>query len=169
MPSVQLQRSLTVPAIPARSAASEIMHEIAERRPPWAEFALYLNFGSIGLPDVGYVAIPVAITDLTETTEPRHEIRFKLRARRSPDAFPSFDGALGIDVSGPSSATLWFAGEYELPLRQLGALFDGLFEHGAAEKSLRNMLNELADAIVARVEKRELALVRYRLIFDTGD
>jgi len=98
MPSVELQRALSVPAVPARSAISAIMNEIAEHRGEWADFALYLNFGSLGLPDVGYVAIPVTISDLNESTEPRHEIRFKMRARRSPEAFPTFEGALGIDL-----------------------------------------------------------------------
>jgi len=169
MPSVELQRALSVPAVTARSSISAIMNEIAEHRGEWADFALYLNFGSLGLPDVGYVAIPVTISDLNESTEPRHEIRFKMRARRSPEAFPTFEGALGIDPTGPSSSQLWLTGDFELPKHQLGDLFDEWSERGMAEKTLHNMLNELADAVVARVEKRELANARYRLIFDTGD
>jgi hypothetical protein len=169
MPSVSLQRSLSVPAVPARAAISAIMREIAERRGDWVDFALYLNFGSFGLPDVGYAAIPVTISNLNESTEPRHEIRFMMRARRSPDVFPTFDGGIGVDPTGPSSSQLWLGGQYEVPLRHLGAIFDETFARGTAEKSLNNMLNELADAVVARVEKREIADARYRLIFNTGD
>lgn len=169
MPSVDLQLALTVPAVPARSAASEIMHEIAEQRPPFEEFSLYLNFGSLGLPDVGYVAIPVMIVDLNETNEPSHEIRFKMCSRRNPEVFPKFEGALGVDVSGPSSATLWLAGDYELPLQPLGIVLDKIFAGGAAEKTLNTMLDELAEAIVARVEKNERRRVQYRLVFNTGD
>ena len=169
MPKIEVQRSLRVPAVPARSAASFIMHAIQERRDGWDEFALYLDFGSMGLPDVGYVAIPVEFAAVKELLEPRHEISFTMQARRSPQAFPVFEGAIGIDASGPSNAQLWLAGSYDVPLESLGGLIDQTFAHGAAERTLNNMLNELADAIEARVEQRERAQARYRLVFNTGD
>ncbi len=169
MPQVKLQRPLGVPAVPARSAASSIMHEIEAHRNDWEEFALYINFASLGLPDVGYVAIPVNVTGVTESLEPRHEIRFTMRAMRSPDAFPTFQGALGIDASGASSAELWLAGSYDVPLHGLGGLIDKTFARGTAEKALENMLNELAEAFEARVQQRERANMRYRLVFNTGN
>jgi hypothetical protein len=169
MPNVELQRPLSVPAVPARSAASFIMHAIEEQRDGWEEFSLYLDFGAVGLPDVGYVAIPVTIDNVTESLEPRHEIRFRLKARRSPEAFPVFDGAIGIDATGPSQSETWLAGNYKLPLHTLGGLIDRTFARGAAEKTLDNMLRELADAIEARVQQRERAQARYRLVFNTGD
>jgi hypothetical protein len=169
MPQVELQRSLSVPAVPARSAASYIMHAIAEQRGEWAEFALYLNFGSIGLPDVGYVAIPVRIADLQEALEPRHEIRFTMQARRGPEAFPVFNGAIGIDPLGPSDSQIWLAGDYTAPAGSLGGAFDRLVGRGTAEKTLQNMLEELADDVEARVQQRERANARYRMIFNAGD
>lgn len=169
MATVDIQRALTVPAVPARAALSTIMHDIEARRGEWADFALYLNFGAIGLPDVGYVAIPVTISIIEETTEPRHQIKFTLRARRRPEAFPVFEGAVGIDSTGPSNALLWLNGTYEVPLKNLGAIFDHMLARGTAEKALQNMVSELADAIVAHVEQRELADARYRMIFSSGD
>lgn len=169
MPKVELQRSLSVPAVPARSAASSIMHAIQEQRDGWEEFALYLDFGSIGLPDVGYVAIPVSVKDVKEALEPRHQISFTMRARRMAESFPIFDGAIGIDASGPSNAQLWLGGDYQVPLHSIGELINQTFAHGPAEKALNNMLHELADAIEARVQQRERAQARYRLVFNTGD
>lgn len=169
MPQVELQRTLSVPAVPSRSAASSILHEIEQHRGEWSEFALYLNFGHLGLPDVGYVAVPVNISGVTESLEPRHEIRFRLQARRSPEAFPVFNGAIGIDANGPSSAQIWLAGDYEVPMSGLGGAIDHLLARGTAEKTLENMMHELADAIEARVQQRERANARYRLIFNTGD
>jgi hypothetical protein len=169
MAKVELQRPLSVPAVPARSAASFIMHAIEERRDGWEEFALYLDFGAIGLPDVGYVAIPVTISGVKESLEPRHEIAFTMKARRSPDAFPVFNGAIGVDATGPSQSELWLGGNYDVPLHHLGGLIDRTFAAGAAEKSLDNMLRELAEAIEARVQQRERANARYRLVFNTGD
>ena len=169
MPQVELQRPLSVPAVPARSAASYIFHAIQDRRDDFSEFSLFLNFASLGLPDVGYVAIPVTICDVNEQLEPRHEIRFTLRARRIPEAFPTFTGAVGIDASGPSNAQVWLGGDYTPPLQPIGGVFDEIFARHSAKKSLENMLNEIADAIEARVEQRERANARYRLIFNTGD
>jgi hypothetical protein len=169
MPAVELQHALSVPAVPARSALSTILHEITDRRGDWSDFALYLNFGTIGLPDVGYAAIPVTISDLGETTEPRHEIRFTMQARRSPEMFPTFTGATGIDATGASSSQMWLAGDYEVPMKGLGTFFNQTFARGAAEKSLKNMLMEIAEGVESRVQKRELANARYRLIFNTGD
>lgn len=169
MPQIELQRMLNVPAVPARSAASHILHAISEHRDDWREFALYLNFGSLGLPDVGYVAIPVQIDDIEESLEPRHEIRFKLRALRKPEAFPTFVGAIGIDANGPSDSILWLAGEYKLPAGGLGGLIDKTFAGGSSRKALENMIEEWAEAIEARVQRKERANVRYRLVFNTGD
>jgi hypothetical protein len=168
MPTVELQRQLSVPAVPARDAASEILHDIEAGAREWQDFALHLNLGALGLPDVGYIAIPVHVRITGEEAEPRHEIKFTLRARRSPEAFPVFDGAIGIDSSGPSSAQIWLAGTYELPMHGLGAFFDKVVAGNVAEKTLQNMLVDLAEAIAARAERRELAQARYRM-FGTGD
>jgi hypothetical protein len=169
MPKIELQRSLSVPSVPARSALSAILHAIEQQREEWSDFALYLNFGHLGLPDVGYVAIPVTISISSEELEPRHAIHFTIRARRSPDAFPTWNGAIGIDASGPSSAQIWLGGDYKVPMHALGGIFDKLVGGGSAPKTLENMLHELADATEARVQQRERANARYRLIFNTGD
>jgi hypothetical protein len=165
MPRVDFQRQLNVPVVPARSAIAAILHEIEQKSGSWGDFALYLDFKSLGLPDVGYVAIPIEIEGVSEALEPRHEIRFQIHARRGRDAFPTFDGAVGIDALGPSSAQLWLAGDYQPPLRSLGPLLDQFIGGGKAAKALENMLAELADAVDARVQQREQAGARYRLIF----
>jgi hypothetical protein len=169
MAHVQMERPLSVPVVPARAAASSILREVSDEKGHWGDFALYSKLSSLGLPDVGYVAIPVKIDAVEESLEPRHEIRFRLFARRSKDAFPMFEGAIGIDGNGPSASTMWLAGDYEPPMKALGAMLDKFLTGRVAEHSLYNMLNELANAIEAKVERRELAEVRYRLIFNTGD
>lgn len=166
---VQMERPLSVPVVPARSAASEILRDMRDEKGKWSDFALYAKLSSLGLPDVGYVAIPVNIDRVEESLEPRHEIRFRMCARRSQDAFPVFEGAIGIDPNGPSSSTMWLAGDYEPPMKALGAMLDKFLTGRVAEHSLRNMMNELGDAIEAKVERRQLDDVRYRLIFNTGD
>lgn len=145
------------------------MHEIAEAKGEWSDFSLYVALATVGLPDVGYIAIPVTIESLSETLEPRHEIAFTMHARRSPQLFPKFTGGIGIDSTGPSNALVWLGGDYDVPMSGLGNLVNQHLAGGTAEQSLQNMLSELADAIQARVERREMARARYRLIFNTGD
>jgi hypothetical protein len=169
MASVQMERPLNVPVVPARAAASEIFRDMSEGKGKWGDFALYVSFATLGLPDVGYIAIPASVEMLEERTEPRHEIRFTLHARRKKEAFPTFEGAIGIDGNGPSSSTMWLAGTYTVPMQGLGAMLDQMLASGVAEKSLENMLEELAMSIEAKVQKHELADVRYRLVFKAGD
>jgi hypothetical protein len=168
MPNVDLQRPLSVPAVPARESIASILHQISARVEGWDDFSLFVNFGTLGLPDVGYVLIPVSIEDIEEVTEPRHEIRFKLHARRLPEAFPRLEAALGIDSTGPSASLMWLAGSYTMPLSVVGAAVDRLFSSAAATKSLENMLEELAEATTAYVERRERTRANYRLIFNVG-
>lgn len=168
MPKIDLERSLNQPAVPAREAASQIMKDIASNAGEWQGFPLHLNLGALGLPDVGYVAVPIKLDISGEETEPRHQIRFTLRARKSAELFPGLEAALGIDSSGPSSSQVWLAGNYEVPMSALGALFDKAVAGNAAAKSLENFLTDLTEAIAARVEKRERAVARYRL-FGSGD
>ncbi len=168
MPKVDLQKPLNAPAVPAREAAAEILRNIEAGAREWAGFSLHLNLGALGLPDVGYVAIPVRLAVSGEELEPRHQIKFTIHARRSPDAFPVFGGALGVDSSGPSSSQVWLGGTYELPMHGLGAFFDKIVARNSAEKTLENMLVDLTEAIAARIERRELAQARYRM-FGTGD
>jgi hypothetical protein len=168
MPKIDLERPLNEPAVPAREAASQILRDIAANANEWKGFALHLNLGELGLPDVGYVAIPVRLEIAGEETEPRHQMKLTIHARQSAEVFPVFHGALGLDSSGPSSSQIWLAGEYELPMSGLGAFFDKAIARNAAAKTLENFLTDLTEAIAARVEKRELAFARYRL-FGTGD
>lgn len=169
MPEVKFERPLRVPAIPARSALSSILHDIANRKNEWADFALVSTLGSLGLPDVGYVAVPVDILVLDEQLEPRHQVRFEVRARKNPEAFPVFKGAAGIEGDGPSTSGLWLGGSYDVPLHGIGLLFDKTVARGMAEKTLENMVDAFADGVAARVERREIADSRYRLFFRAGD
>lgn len=169
MPSVHIERALNVPAIPAQAAASSILHDIAERRGVWQEFSLYLQLGALGVPDVGYIAIPVDVELGEQATQPQPRIAFTLHARSSPDRFPVLEGTLGIEPAGPSTSTLRVDGTYDLPGGAVGAAFNKLVGERAADKTLENMAADLADAIEARVQQRELSMARYRVAFNAGD
>lgn len=168
MAKVELQQALNEPVGPAREAAEGILEAIAANRDTWAEFALYLELKDAGLPDVGYIAIPINLTLGERETEPRHRIGFRIEAKRSPQAFPVFEGSMGVDANGPSSSAIWVAGTYELPAHGLGSLVNATLGRNAAEKTLQNFLGDLARGITARVERKELASARYRVMFNRG-
>jgi len=163
-----MQRPLPVPPVPAREAAAQILRDIESGSREWHDFALHLNLGAIGLPDVGYIAVPIQLKVSGEEFDPRHQITFSIHSRKSPEAFPVFTGAIGVDGSGPSNSEIWLGGEYELPLHGLGMFFDKVVARKAAEKTLENMLADLGEAVTARVERRELGQARYRM-FGAGD
>jgi hypothetical protein len=166
MPTLTLHHTMAVPSAPAREAAAEILGAIASKSGDWTSFALYVNLDVLGLPNVGFIAIPITIAGVEERTEPRHEIALTIAAERIPEAFPRFTGAMGVEPADASSSTLWLDGSYDVPLKHLGAFVNSIAGHTAAESALRNFVTDIAGAVTARVERKEAAQARYRLMFD---
>jgi hypothetical protein len=164
---IRISQTIQLPPALAHQTAAEILREIARQERPWQGFALHLDLGDIGLPDVGYVAVPVRIEVSANPPEAENQIDFSIVAIRHSSAFPKFQGALGADAIGPAAATLWLGGTYDVPLSGLGKLVDVTLARGAAEKSLKNFLGDIVRACEARVNKREAELMRYRT-FDIG-
>jgi len=166
MPSVDIQRQLSVPETQAREAAAAILSEIAASKDPWTDFALHLDLRDLGLPDVGYVAIPIALSGPRAAAAPAFRLDFSLKAKHGADAFPTLDGTLHVEPAKPSASILRLRGSYELPMRNLGSILDAVLGRGAAQKTLENFVDDLANGIVARVERREIAGARYRMLFN---
>jgi hypothetical protein len=158
----RFQRNLKVPPVPAFAALADLVGAIAEGRGAWRGFALHVNLGDLGLPDVGYLAVPIRLTaGKPQTTTRSIDIRFA--AAKHPSAFPKFGGAAGIEATGPTGTIFWLAGEYNVPMSLFGKLFDRTIASGVAARTLENLVDDLAAAIVASVEKREAEFMRYRL------
>lgn len=159
---IRLQRPLKVPPAPAFIALKDILLGIESQRGVWIGFALHVALGDLHLPDVGYVAIPVALTTGESHAETR-SIDVQFTSANNAASFPRFGGAVGIDSTGPAGSILWLAGDYDLPLHVFGRLFDKTVASGVAERALENLIDDLAVALVANVEKREAEYIRYRL------
>lgn len=166
MPKTTLHHAMAVPAVPARDAAAEILRAIAAKTGDWTSFALYVDLDVLSLPNVGFIAIPITVEIGEERIDPRHEIPLEISAERFPEAFPHFRGVIGIEASETSSSTLWLDGSYDVPLKHLGAFVNSLVGHAAAEAALRNFVADIAGAVTARVERKEAAQARYRLMFN---
>lgn len=162
MSDVRLEAALNAPPALAFGALGETLRDIATQEGSWEGFALHVDLGTTGLPDVGYVAIPIEL----EVDAPKpgiDQLGVRFRAVRHPEAFPTFHGAFGIDATGPSGSMLWVAGSYDVPLDAVGRVADATILRGVAQHALANLLSDVAVACEARIQKREAAYARYRM------
>ena len=166
MAELRIERVLNAPPALAFHALGEVLSDLAAQRDGWKGFVLHVDLGDVGLADVGYVAIPMAL-DLQPVQSGVLQIGATIRAARHPESFPVFTGAFGIDATGPAGAMLWLAGSYEVPLQRAGKVLDATLLRGVARKALENLVEDLAIASRARIDRNEAAYARYRL-FDRG-
>jgi hypothetical protein len=159
---VRLQHHLKVPPVPAFGAVHEILRAIAAQEGNWRGFALHISLGDLHLADFGYVAVPIHLT-LGKSHVDSRTIDLTFRAARHPETFPTFNGSMGIDATGPSGAILWLAGGYDVPLHLFGKFLDATIAASAARRTLENFIGDVAAACAALVEKREAEYVRYRM------
>jgi hypothetical protein len=162
VPDIRLQRPIKLPPVPAFTALKEVLSLIAAQDGAWRDFALHVSLGDLHLPDVGYVAIPIAL-ETGETHVETRSIEVRFSSVNHPESFPRFNGNAGIDTTGPSATILWVGGDYDVPLNVVGKIFDRTVAAGVAERALENFIDDLAVAVVASVEKRESEYARYRM------
>ncbi len=162
MSDVRLQHHLNVPPVPAFGAVHEILRAIEAQDGNWRGFALHISLGDLHLADFGYVAVPIALT-LGKSHVDSRTVDVRFRALRHPESFPTFNGSMGVDATGPTGAILWLGGGYDVPLHLFGKFLDAAITAGAARRTLENFVADVAAACVALVEKREAEYVRYRM------
>ena len=161
MSDVRLQRNLKTPPVPAFSALLEILSGIESQTGPWQNFSLHVSLGDVHLPDVGYLNVPIALKAGAPARETR-EVPIEFDAAKHAGSFPHFKGAAGVDAMGPTGSILWISGGYDVPLQLFGRLLDATLTAGVAERTLENLIDDLAEAVVANVDQREAEYVRYR-------
>lgn len=143
------------------------MQDIVSETGPWHDFALHIDLRDMGLPDLGYIAVPIRL----EIAPPREAtptaVPLNIHAKRNPEAFPVFEGSMGAEGTGPSASTLWLAGSYTAPMHELGTLLDATLVARVAQRALQNFVDDLGEAAERRGERSEIERARYR-IMDSG-
>ncbi len=159
---------MSTSALPARSGRSrrdalgELLQAIADQTGMWRGFALHVDLGDLRLPDVGYVAVPIASDRRRRDEPPRPSISASLPRSNLPSAFPAFRGQMGVETQPAWASPCYFLrGSYELPMQFFGRLLDAALMPRVAQRSLENFVDEIAAACVARVDKREAEFARY--------
>lgn len=151
MPDINVAHSLPLPPVTASTVMLQALDAIKTLR---------VELRDLGLPDVGYVAVPVVVESGAPKPEARGPCPLTIRAERHADAFPVFHGEIGTDPAGPSSSTLWIGGSYTPPLAHAGALIDAALLSRVAQHALENFLAELADEVTRRGRAHEINDVR---------
>ncbi len=160
--NARLQRNLKVPPAPAFTALADVIAAISAQQDVWQGFALHIDLGDLHLPDVGYVAVPILVK-AGKADGTTHAIELEFSAVKHPSSFPTFKGSVGIEATGPTGTILWLGGGYDVPLHIFGKFFDRTIAAGVADRTLENLIDDLAQAVVASVEKREAEFMRYHL------
>lgn len=158
---VSLERTLRVPAEQASKALGDLLQAIADQAGPWRGFALHVGLGDLRLPDVGYIAVPIRLT-VAKRSEPQYAYDIAFNSSNLPAAFPGFDGQMGVEPGGLGESKLYLRGSYELPMHFFGKLLDSALTPRVAERSLENLIDEIAAACEATVNEREADYARYR-------
>ncbi len=141
-----------------------MLDEISSGAGEWAEASLRLDLRDIGLPDLGHIAVPIRVdVEAVQHASP-NEIHLSIAAKRNPDAFPVFHGAIGVDSSGAAASTLWLTGTYDEPSGELQTLIPPTIAQRASEKTIQNFLDDIAIAVERRAARHEKDEERYRMI-----
>ena len=167
MPEVNVQRALHLPPAPAFTAVREILQDIASGTGFWHDFALHIDLHDLGLPDLGYVAVPIRLEIAPAREATPTAVPLTIHAKRNPQAFPVFEGSMGAEGSGPSSSTLWLAGTYTAPMHELGTLLDATLVARVAQRALQSFVDDIGESAERKGERSEIERARYR-IMDSG-
>lgn len=161
MPQLAYERAVDFAQDVLRNAITEVLRGIASAQGPWREFVLHVSLSDAGLPDVGYIAVPIRLQCAPAMTDSaQFQMTLTIEAAKNPGSFPVFNGRCGVDALTPSRSNVWLAGGYTVPMRSFGMFFDATLLHGVAERSLRNFLDDVVAACDARINEREREYLR---------
>jgi hypothetical protein len=152
---------LDVPQPLAFQGLREALADIAAHAGRWHGFALHVDLGDAALPDVGHISVPIVLEVSSGEGAP-YQLGVAFQAQRHPESFPAFKGAVGIDSTGPTEASIWLAGKYDVPMGAFGRIVDGTLLRGIAERALENLLGDVVLAVRDRIDEREAEYMRYR-------
>ncbi len=164
MNKIEAQCALDVGPGNAIMETRSLLDEISSGVGEWAEASLRLDLRDIGLPDLGHIAVPIKVDVQPAEPASPNQIHLSIAAKRNPDAFPIFRGAIGVDSSGAAASTLWLSGSYDEPAEELRTLIPAPSAQCAAETTIQNFLDDIATAVERRAAHRQKDEERYRMI-----
>lgn len=156
MPLIELQVRVSMPAMLVAPELVKALQAIEKGDRPFENFTVSADLGSLHLPNIGAVSVPVSLSVRGSHGRNPQRIDFALESSDASGFFPKFTGSLRCDPDGPSDAVIWLIGEYAPPLGTAGALLDATVLKGVATHSLMPFLRLLAEHAEAESRKHEL-------------
>jgi hypothetical protein len=164
MPQISYERAVDFAQDVLENSIAEVLNGIAGAQGTWQGFVLHVPMSDAGLPDVGYIAVPIRLQCASEkTATAQFQMTLTIESAKNPKSFPVFKGRCGVDTLTPSRSNVWLDGNYTVPMKSFGAFFDATLLHGAAERSLRNFLDDVIAACDARINAKEREYLRHHL------
>ncbi len=114
---------------------------------------------AVDLRGTGRLSVPVAVR-VARAAPGSRRFEIEIEARRTPAAFPRFDGALELAAAGGARSTLMLAGRYRVPLGHLGRAFDATIARGVAASGLSSFLDRVVDELLTDVARSANATYR---------
>lgn len=159
---ISISADLKVPLQLGAHAMQHILDQIAAEETPYEEPALSVALRGLHLPLTGRVCVPIAIA--VTHSDARRESTIAIAATASAEAFPKFEGLIGITPLREYGSQLWLQGAYEIPLGWAGEAIDRTIMKRAAHESLQHFIDWLALEIAKRVEEEQRTAARHRIL-----
>ncbi len=96
-----------------------------------------------------------AVVQLGQAIQLRDWLHIPISWEAQPvsDLFPRFEGELQLVPIGPAETKLALAGTYDPPLGDVGRAVDNLVMHTAAEATVKDFVERLADRLASQLRK----------------
>ncbi|MHB8140433.1 MAG: SRPBCC family protein [Vulcanimicrobiaceae bacterium] len=158
MKNIELHIELPIPAAAAHDETMALLGALGRSEPPFEDLALALGLRSLHFPIAGEVRIPIATH--VELAPVHWEATLEINSADHPNFFPRFRGTMTLNALDTNKSELSLQGSYIPPIGSVGDLIDATILHGAAERSLRDLLERIAQLLLTTIRTREEATAR---------
>ncbi len=165
MPKIEHQRTANFPAAAFESALVEVLRGIETQEGPWSGFTFHVGIRDVGLPDIGYIAVPISLRCAPEPNDAEQfQMTFHVEAQKNRGAFPIFDGHCGVTSINAMRCNFWISGVYTVPITSFGIFFDATLLHGVADRAVAHFAEDIVMACDATLNHEEQQYLRYHLM-----
>jgi len=163
VPQIETSRTLDIARPAVAQAILQICKEAEQKKAPYDNVSLRVNFEQLHLPGVGTVDVPIVVTVANAIGIPPTRFDLTITAQNNEAYFPRFEGTVFPDGDGPTKTDVWLRGEYTPPLGTIGKALDAAMFSGAARTSLESFLLWLVTEAATRIRHDEYETARATL------
>ena len=163
MPNIELTHRVGIASSAVMACLAQTLADIAKKKEPYDDFSLKIDLGSLHIPNVATVMVPVTLHVGKHIGVPPSQTEIAIEARDNTAYFPQFTGIIRADAAGASATVLHLSGTYDVPGGMLGSTLDRTVLAGAASASLSTFLQWLCETVEERIKHNEYETARQML------